>query len=1152
MKYNYYRISSLLIFLLASFVVPSTVNAGITLNQNTVELSLAPACDHVPLYVPYEVSVGAFDESSIMVSSDSSWVTPSVNTELDRIDLNFSTGSLLASYTAIITVDDGDNVTELSINASVSPLDIYRLLDDPLRSKAYGIQRNGIDNGSIVTFDPVDNMALSCLTVGEGPTDFVINDDSSELFVINSVEETINVIDLDTFSLKETIQLPVYSAWGDSDDTTANIDLGPADIIYYVDGSWGPVLHVFKRSTGAVLQSIAFNGSPPSGSKGFMDFAVTSDKTKVIAMPQLGWSAGAHSQTIGHYTISADGTLNFVKETQVLNFSREPFEAPVLISANDELAVLKTVSSSPANTDAIDRSFPSAVWSMAPNASVVATADKLYEYETGKELYTIPGGDTSGSGYTYTKAQAFTSDFNRFIYFTASNRTLNVVNLVDEIGLDVLGRSPTPPDGGVVNSPSALIWAPLDGVDQYDIYLGTDIDSVSAADTTSPLYLGRVTGTSLALIEALTIGTEYFWRVDPVTVAGPEVGEIYTFTVSGIQLSLPEIDVRTVEGHADYQVDIELESTQAGSSWSATSADPWVTFGENSGVTPATLQVHIDATVLTSGFYNSSITLLHATGPLEIPVKVEVDSLSLTHIRSDRLTSKVYAISEDINAVPSRAYLLEVDTISEAIQRVTPVGSSVTDFAIHYADDLLYVTNWKSGSLLEIDRTSFQQTDTLAFQPAGAAGYSGGDVYRVAAGVSERLVVEEEDQWIDLSLINTDAQTELDTAFSREGGGAFDPTGRYYYHGESNSSGASIIKFDTAGDAFTEIADVRPAEIVSYYGSRTVVVSEDGSRIFWAGVVLDQNLQTEWTTGDIIYSTTANGRYAFSDTQVYDVDLQRQVFTMPATTSVSGYNSTSNKLMVQDGNVLRFYDLGLAVSMPAPTLSVINSTNNSVSLSWTDDTLESGFSIQQRLVGTGTWNDVHTTAANVRSWTSTGLRYAATYEFRVRANFNGNISPWSEVVQATVGITNSSPVVDDGNDFLSYFIPMLIASLNKPVVEVPDSVPTPPNDPSNKLPQWAVQNNLCCRTSSATFKGTIDGVTLTSNIASCSVASGSRSSFVETTEGSKTISASVSAATCSGKSFNISKTFRRGKSYTLTLDLAGAEPSLVVVERDLR
>ena len=94
-----------------------------------------------------------------------------------------------------------------------------------------------------------------------------------------------------------------------------------------------------------------------------------------------------------------------------------------------------------------------------------------------------------------------------------------------------------------------------------------------------------------------------------------------------------------------------------------------------------------------------------------------------------------------------------------------------------------------------------------------------------------------------------------------EGGGAFDPNGRYYFHGDNNSSGAEIHKYDNVGDAFTELAHIRVSSW-SYYGSRTVVVSQNGSRVFWNGSMFDANLVEQWSMADEVYSCSADGRYA--------------------------------------------------------------------------------------------------------------------------------------------------------------------------------------------------------------------------------------------------------------------------------------------------
>lgn len=998
--------SCLSVALLSLIASPSF--AGVSFSANQVEVVVPPTCSHAPVSFTYTPSDVSYNESQILVSSDSAWATPSVDTELNRITVSFSMESLISSYTATIEVDDGESVAELFVHAEVTPLNVYRLVDDPARPRVYGIQKNGVDNGSIIAFDPYDESFSTCLTVGKNPTDFVINDDASELLVINSVDQTIDIIGLDDFSIIETIPLPVYGEWGAS-STAANIELGPDNIIYYTDGAWAPKLHVLRRAEGDVIQSTLFFDS-----FGFMDFAVTSDNAHLVGMPQYGWSAGSHVAKIGHMAIAADGTVSLVKSTTLTSFAREPFQAPALLRDDAQVAVMKTVSVNPADTDDLDRTFSSPIWSMSPNGRVVATGDKLYDYDTGLALYEIPGGTVSGTGYLYTKAQAFTSDYSRFVYFDNATRSLKVVNLIEEIGLEAMGVTLAPGNGAVVNSPESLQWSPLSGVGQYDLYLSTDYAAVESADVGSFYYLGRVSGSSYTLPEPLDNGTVYYWRVDPVTASGPLDGPVYSFTVSEISLSVSRIDGKTVVGNPDYQFDIQLASQEPGVAWSAEASDPWISFTENSGVTPATLRVHLNASLLDAGQHSATFSLTSSSGTVQVPVSIRAEKLAITHIRSDRTSAMVYAISENTADISANAYLLEIDSSTESIVRTVEVGSSVTDVAIHYPDNLIYVTNWKSGSLLSVDKSDFSLIKSIAFEPAGATGYSEGDVYRVAAGVSQRIVVEEEDQWINISLFNSNTETSLDTDNVREGGGAFDPTGRYYYHGENNSSGASILKYDTAGDIFTELTSVRPTEISSYYGSRTVLVSENGSRVFWAGAVLDANLSPVWGVGEIVYATSPDGRFAFADDAIYDINLRRQTLAMPISTTVSGFNSTTEKLVVQVDDRVRFYSLSTPVVLPAPVLSAGDTTYESAVLNWIDNSLEMAFVIQQRLHGTSIWSDVKTTTANITSTTITGLSEGETYEFRVRASSSDYSSAWSNIVSATALVkVNQPPVAID-------------------------------------------------------------------------------------------------------------------------------------------
>ena len=82
------------------------------------------------------------------------------------------------------------------------------------------------------------------------------------------------------------------------------------------------------------------------------------------------------------------------------------------------------------------------------------------------------------------------------------------------------------------------------------------------------------------------------------------------------------------------------------------------------------------------------------------------------------------------------------------------------------------------------------------------------DVYKLNAGRAGRIYAEGQDQWVSAWIINTATGATVGTnnsLFIREGDGEVDPTGRYYYHCDNNSSGAVLTKYDVSEDKWTSL-----------------------------------------------------------------------------------------------------------------------------------------------------------------------------------------------------------------------------------------------------------------------------------------------------------------------------------------------------------
>jgi uncharacterized delta-60 repeat protein len=970
--------------------------ASFNIQESQVNISVAQGFNHSQSHLSFVPGAAGFDYSTVQVSSDSAWVSGAVNATTGKLVLSYSSAALSnPSHTATILVTHGENADTVFVTATTSQLNVVELLDDTFRSRTYGIHQNGVNNnGVVVALDPLTNTPVGSVTVGIKPTSMALSNDGAELFVINAMGKSISVIELATLRVVETIPLNLFDLYNDN-SVTANIAVGPGNIIYYVDGGGAPILRVFDRLTKVVLQShfvdLSYNNY------GFGDIGLSKDKTHLFGWAQFGWTGGWAGTFVSKFTVNAAGLLTYVQSSSsayIPGFSRDPVETPVLFSSDDETVFVKKWVMDPANVLSPRTTLPTEVYSISPGGEIAITSTGIYSSESGNLLKTLP---------VNTSIHAVTSDYARLVYFNTTTKTLHSLNLPDYVGAEALGMNQNPPNGAVVLSPEVLEWSPIGGVDTYDIYLGTDQTVVTNANTTSPEYLARVDQPHIEMASPLIAGTTYYWRIDSLQAGGVVKGGVQSFTVSAVASSLFKINASTVQGHGTKRNPLELTSSTQGINWSASSDKPWVGFSSSSGTTPASLEVVLNASDLVPGVHTATITFAGAGGTLfTLPVKFTVDTLRLTILKSDPSSRLVYGISEDTSlGQASKAYLLELDSQTETILRVVPVGRSVTDLALHQADNRLYVPNWQGGALLAIDRSSFKLVRTYGFSPAGGVGSINNDVYRVAAGKAGRLVVEEYDQHVDATLFGTSAGNKITTTFLREGGGLFEPTGRYYYHGDNNSSGAMVRKFDTQGDVFTSMESKRVSSY-SYYGSRTIVISEDGNNVFWNGSHFDSNLVEKWSMAKEVYSTTATGSYAFGEWDIFDTQLKQVVLAMPFGTRVSSYNSTTGKLIVEGGGKIQYYELGETIQLSAPVLGAPTPLANSVELKWTDRGLETGFTLQKRLVGSASWDDV--TPAPSRNSTAyyiSGLTPETAYEFRIKANSPVASSLWSNVVTTT-------------------------------------------------------------------------------------------------------------------------------------------------------
>jgi hypothetical protein len=158
---------------------------------------------------------------------------------------------------------------------------------------------------------------------------------------------------------------------------------------------------------------------------------------------------------------------------------------------------------------------------------------------------------------------------------------------VDEIkkvmqGDPLLASNPQPAQNASVDIRSAgeLTWSAGEKAAKHDVYVGKDAAAVKAANTTSPEYKGRQTGTSFSLAGLTAFGGgSYSWRIDEVEADGTTIhrGNVWTFTVPAYLI---------VDEFESYNDDLQAKTTIF-DTWVDGYADGFKSSGSTVGNDPA-------------------------------------------------------------------------------------------------------------------------------------------------------------------------------------------------------------------------------------------------------------------------------------------------------------------------------------------------------------------------------------------------------------------------------------------------------------------------------------------------------------------------------------------------------------------------------------
>jgi hypothetical protein len=769
---------------------------------------------------------------------------------------------------------------------------IDKFLPDYGRPLVYALnQANGSVPGTLLALNSTNGTIVHEISVNLNPTDMAMSPAGDSIFVINAGSRTISKVDLSSFTVVAEKAISTPNSY-----STANplyVVAGQSNKVYYTDGAWGPEIYFFDFNAGTNMLVLDTGGNQSDGAGGM---ALNRAGTELFTWAQYGWGAGNVNSWVTRNTVNPDATLTAL-ETSFTSWRRDPLNTPIFLDAAERWVFNKEQMFSATNVSVLLNQFSDNIYGVSLDGTVAFGPTEVFNTQNGFTITNLPFSTT---------VQALSGDQRKLFRYDSTHTNVVIYNMANIASISGSASLPTPADGSVVAlAPTNLVWTPTPSALSYDVYFGTNQSAVTAATMASPLYLGRVSSPSIPPGQSLTPGATYYWRVDTDGFNATNAGTVWSFTISQVAIAPSQVSVGGITGYSPANTSLSLTSTMP-TPWTAVVTGPsWLTLSSTNGTTPATVTLMFNTAALPAGTVTNNIEFTIGAVKVEVPVTVNIAALNIVKMAADLQRPYIYALQPPVFTGQS-GQLLFINTTNGNIDKTLPIGVNPVDLSINYGEGRLYIASWGEANTYVVDLNSQTMLPTM---PLGT------DVYKINAGKPGQIIIEGEDQWINVSLINTTNGSALTTAMFREGDGEFDPTGHYYYHGDYNISGAGITKYDMSANTFTSVAG---AGGEYYYGSRNVVMSADGTRIFWTGAEYDANLNNLDNLGEEIYATTAHGDLALGGQHVFNSHNGQTLYTWPFSCSVIAVSGDQKKVFLFNSTTAQIVVIPMSLIAPVP------------------------------------------------------------------------------------------------------------------------------------------------------------------------------------------------------------------------------------------
>jgi fibronectin type 3 domain-containing protein/regulation of enolase protein 1 (concanavalin A-like superfamily) len=618
----------------------------------------------------------------------------------------------------------------------------------------------------------------------------------------------------------------------------------------------------------------------------------------------------------------------------------------------------------------------------SPNETGFKIESKIGAAGVYAEIATVGAGVTSFSNTALTPLTTY--------YFRVrATNALGDSAYTSEVNATTPGPPPTP--GGLTASAVSgtqvnLSWADVATETGYKIERKTDSSGVYAEIATVGAGVTTYNNTGL------TPGTSYFYRVRATNTWGDSAysTEVNAATptlpatptglaanvVSPTQIDLSWSDVATETGYK-----IERKTGAAGTYAQIATVGAGVTTYSNTGLTALTTYYYRVRANNAAGDSPYS-TEANATtwGPPVAPAGLTANAISPTQVDlswADVATESGYKIERKTGAAGTYA---QIATVGAGVTTYSNTGlTALTTYyyrvrANNAAGDSPYSTEANATTLGPPSTPSGLTANAVSTSQIGLAW---GDVATETGFKIERKTGAA-GTYAQIATVGAGVITYNDTGLTAS-------TNYFYRVRATNTFGDS--GYSTEANATTLGPPVAPSGLTA----NAVSTSQIG--LAWGDVAAETGFKIERKTG-------AAGTYA-------------QIATVGA--GVTTYNdtgltaSTNYYYRVRATNT--FGDSGYSAEANATTLALVPATptglianavsSTQIDLAWGDVATETGYKIERKTGAAGTYSQIATVAANVTTYSNTGLTAGTTYFYRVRANNAAGDSGYSTEASAT-------------------------------------------------------------------------------------------------------------------------------------------------------